>query len=185
MINTQKINEIQNFVFYSHGKQFRDDGELYYNHLDRVAANAAYFVANFNDYYSYQEYLYIQAIALLHDFYEDCEHHRLQSIELDETILKNMRILTNDKHNSLEDRTLQFDHLAVIVKVYDRIDNLQSCIKVWDSGRIQRYLDKSYSFLDALKRRNKNTRTENALITLLGWAIQDAELALKRNLLKV
>jgi (p)ppGpp synthase/HD superfamily hydrolase len=180
MINTHKLSEIYSFVRYVHGNQFRDDDSYYLNHLTWVADSSSQFMGVHNKYYSFEQYLYASAVGYLHDFFEDCPHHLLQHIELDDFILENMRILTNDKHKSLEERTLEFGRIAVVVKVFDRIHNLQSCVGVWKPSRIRKYLDKSYSFLEALKKRNQDFFPEQELLLLFQWQLDVAELALAK-----
>jgi len=169
-INMDIVKKAAFFAKKYHGPQMRQSGEPYYSHPVAVAQILSdYAIKYFRRYFTHE----IIAGALLHDTiedttltFEDIKH------EFGETIAIHVEDLTRVKEygkitaaESLEELYLQDKYGSIIIKLFDRVHNLQT-IGAKSLEKIKKIVDETVTYFLTISSEIAGTEFERMLSAL-------------------
>jgi len=138
-----------------HEGQVRDSGEPYITHPLNVSDLLLQ--------YGYRDFVY-HILAVLHDTIEDCKNRSATiagiKAEFGVQILELVQWLTNQKNPNLtrlEQKTVdrlrlaKAPKIAKVVKLADRLSNVQTMKAAWEDWRVLRYITETHMLVLVLK----------------------------------
>ena len=124
-----------------HAGQYRNGGEMYINHVARVGMACAEYAVS--ERLSERDALILICAGLLHDTIEDTDatHEalcRFFGADIADTVLAVSHESEEEPEAVFADRVSRGGMLAVIVKRFDRMDNIQSLPKADEAFRLEK-----------------------------------------------
>lgn len=161
MFSQENYIKALNFAASYHKDQKTPKGLPYISHLSAVAMEVIHAVAASK--LEPEKADVAISVALLHDILEDteCTYDRV-IMKFGESIMNGVEALTKDetlktKKEQMQDsieRILQQPYEVQMVKLADRVTNLQSPPATWDNDKIKAYQKESKFILSCLKNSN-------------------------------
>ena len=146
-----------NFASKVHEGQVRDSGEPYITH----PLNGSDLLLQ----YGYRDFVY-RIVTVLHDTIEDCKREDRDAViagieaEFGVQVLELVQWLTNQKNSNLtrlEQKTVdrlmlaKAPKIAKVVKLVDRLNNVQTMEAAWEDWRVLRYIAETRALVLVLK----------------------------------
>lgn len=163
-----------------HEGQKRSGGGDYVEHPHRVALSLYYLGVTEDN---------VLATALLHDTIEDCNvdfHSLCSRFEITVDVAKDVEILSKYKGLQLDDYYAEIGkhRIPTLVKIADRMDNVQTMVGAFSVNKMQKYLDETEQYVIPLCKSGRRSfpahakqimSMKNSLIgvcTAIRWAVE-------------